>query len=436
MCRDCLASRRYSVRPRRTVQQSAAKSQGARAKGCVLLPDSDPGDKRLATKGLGRQRAMGVFDLGLVVEQECPCGFIDATSNCTQTGFTDRGGDDDVAASVTTFPGGECTADQSYRCVVLDAVAKCVCLEGYEGAVCEDRVEAELWNVFLSGIIIPSLVLMYCAYTIRIHDRRNARQDFHFRRSATVEGYGSVGQLLVFRSVAFVSAALLQLMELIASANDGSDRGASWPYRFLTVWAFHFFILYFGIGTLLSWRAWRHGVPEGKDTTRLEGAFKVLMEIQITLSIIICGVVWAIGFPDAKESGNTVAFLLPWHFYQHAGNVVVILVDYALNGLVITKAHAKHTVVFVALYAILHGLLMLLEDAQGLPHRPSYLFLSSTNNVQALFVVAFVVVTVLVYYVTTTLNFFLDTDEQADEFYVPPSKRKSSVILKDSILDN
>ena len=68
-------------------------------------------------------------------------------------------------------------------------------------------------------------------------------------------------------------------------------------------------------------------------------------------------------------------------YVQHGVNILLMVADFSFNGLVITFEHWPLAIVWGSLYALYHGSLMLIEDAQGLPHDPSYYPLLSGESI-------------------------------------------------------
>lgn len=136
--------------------------------------------------------------------------------------------------------------------------------------------------------------------------------------------------------------------------------------RFFTVWNFIVLTVFFGIGTGLSCTCCRHSAQRGpitRDHRIWAGLHRLLFEIELPMTMLVAVVVWFAIYPNAvsvaQQTGDysgQLAVLSLTSITMHALNVVFMLAEFALNGLLVEAWHFGLIVAWASLYGLFNGL--------------------------------------------------------------------------------
>merc|ERR1712091_380979 len=97
------------------------------------------------------------------------------------------------------------------------------------------------------------------------------------------------------------------------------------------------------------------------------------MEVELPMSILVGVVYWGLLAGGDPGAANFTSLI------QHGINIAMIVGDFGLNGLHMSKIHIIFAVLFASLYLVVHYLVILVEYFQGFGARVSYGFLSVEN---------------------------------------------------------
>jgi len=136
--------------------------------------------------------------------------------------------------------------------------------------------------------------------------------------------------------------------------------------RFFTVWNFIVLTVFFGIGTGLSCTCCRHSAQTGsitRDHRVWAGLHRLLFEIELPMTMLVAVVVWFAIYPNAvsvaEQTGDysgQLAVLSLTSITMHALNVIFMMVEFALNGLLVEAWHFGLIVAWASLYGLFNGL--------------------------------------------------------------------------------
>jgi len=349
---------------------------------------------------------------------ECPCGYVG--ENCTDIGYTDPAGLPVVNPDLKV-PQGECVHYSSCETDLGAGVVSCKCWEAYTGELCDQPLKPLVWNLLVMGLFVPAVFSIGSLILLRRHHKStDSPRYFSIARKATTQGVGSKMQLFVYRALI---AGFLLLVELagfvyfIVLKNPMPD---DTEVDFLTlIKALLFFTItnalmlqvYFTIGTYLSARAiWFETEEQGElPLSTVHKVFYVIMQIETSTTILIATIFWLVLFPYAvHEQGLPLSMLLsPFSIVFHGLNVFIMGFDFWLNGLYFVKHHFYYMLVWAGLYFFLHNFVMLIEFAEGLPHRPSYFFISSASPYLVLWIMVIVTLMGIFFMATFYLSHYV-----------------------------
>ncbi|KAF0720328.1 Aste57867_383 [Aphanomyces stellatus] len=181
-----------------------------------------------------------------------------------------------------------------------------------------------MWQSFVV-IAIMVIVLLLAVYALR---------RYPFPSDATMVPEHSV-YLVVFRAAVFL---------LFAIVLCGYS---SLPHMFsyYTIWNFTLQTIYFAWAIKVQWCHRHHGTTS-KMLTMEERVLSTYFDVLFSTSFLVCLVYWTILFP-AKTSPLVWTSAL-----QHGGNVVLLLLEFAMNGRTVRISSLGYMLLFPLLYGV------------------------------------------------------------------------------------
>ena len=183
------------------------------------------------------------------------------------------------------------------------------------------------------------------------------------RSSATVCAAVSPMLLLCLRGIIFVYCLVILVWSTL-------EQGIG-CLKYFTVWNFIALTTFFGLGTALSFSS--HGwQPPCGEHHKAAAAHQVLLTVELPMSCLVTFVVWLVLYP--VEYGEDAAYAQQQDFNlasftMHAVNVIVMLLEFCLDGLHIEPQHLGIVVTWSLTYAVFNPLQAIWT------HDPVYFFM-------------------------------------------------------------
>lgn len=142
--------------------------------------------------------------------------------------------------------------------------------------------------------------------------------------------------------------------------------------KYFTVWNFIALTAFFGLGTALSFSSHGWRPPCGVSHHKAAAAHQVLLTVELPMSCLVTFVVWLVLYP--VEYGEDAAYALQQDFNlasftMHAVNVMVMLLEFCLDGLRVEPQHLGIVVTWSLTYAVFNPLQAIWT------HDPVYFFM-------------------------------------------------------------
>jgi len=171
--------------------------------------------------------------------------------------------------------------------------------------------------------------------------------------------------LLVFRILAF-------FYNLGVQIGGGIVFGAG-QFQFYTIWSYIFLILFFGVGSVVSFLGVQN-LQRSQVPTLLDKIFVVMYQMTLCQVLLVDAVLWGILYPMAikaneqKPGSFNMELILNFFSYnQHGGNFVWIFVEFVLNDLPLFPIHLLWAFLWTATYAVFTWILHTLTDIWPYP---------------------------------------------------------------------
>ena len=141
--------------------------------------------------------------------------------------------------------------------------------------------------------------------------------------------------------------------------------------KYFTVWNFIALTAFFGLGTVLSYSSYGWRPPCGEHH-KMAAAHQVLLTVELPMSCLVTFVVWLLLYP--VEYGEDAAYAQQQDFNlasftMHAVNVIVMLLEFCLDGLHVEPQHLGIVVTWSLTYAVFNPLQAIWT------HDPVYFFM-------------------------------------------------------------
>lgn len=120
------------------------------------------------------------------------------------------------------------------------------------------------------------------------------------------------------------------------------------PLLFYTTWNFILQIVYFAVVSYLSWQIQR----DRQVAQSIVHAAFILFDVCFTCSFLVATVLWFILYPMYKKAGTEAQVFTFTSYTQHGINVLVLLIEFAMNQFEIQPVHAAFVVYWPTIYAL------------------------------------------------------------------------------------
>eukprot|EP00924_Labyrinthula_sp_SR-Ha-C_P004351 maker-scaffold_3-snap-gene-21.6-mRNA-1 protein AED:0.27 eAED:0.27 QI:126/0.33/0.25/1/1/1/4/0/332 len=302
-------------------------------------------------------------------DPNCPCGL--TGENCTELV--------DGLKSLDQALQDFCSPDFSGGCIISDTQgASCDCDCGYEGDLCDEKIDPLSFNWVLC-ILIPLMVILLALNRIGNLSEYN-KEIFSSSPKGLVEPnytFVSPKLLLIFR--------LLMLMLGLVVLGRSLDRAGILIFGAFTIWNWTFFTCIFLSGFALSMK--HHGIKyedasvtdsdlDDETFSSWEQLHYIAVEVEFPSTILIALVVWVVLLPVARETDDEGRLLHFNSYMFHAANVGFMYIEILCTNIKIHIRHFWYVLLWVGCYSLFHGVLMVIFEVMDEPHCPVYPFLN------------------------------------------------------------
>lgn len=324
------------------------------------------------------------YERGL--EQVCPCGL--SGNNCTDLVRPLRNPD----AALTQL----CNAAGFDSCYVTKTDAICRCKCGYSGDLCESRNIPLQQNYFFGAIFLPLLSLLLLGRFFYKHGwfcRRHEDDRYTLQEVASSHfSWAGPRTLLLFRLFGFLIVWPLLIRYAVVLGQQ---------YEVFSIWS------WFLLGTFL-FSASLASILEMNHCKVLEVELamvtRFLFIVEFPSAVFIAACIWLVFLPSSYSTGSQSTVLTIGGFFFHAANVVLCLVEFALNKYFLHSTDAVAFYLFGLVYAQFHLYDMLWKDRHGFDHCPLYFPLDLSNKLYPFFLLLLLLAAAAVFYLLLLLS--------------------------------
>lgn len=185
------------------------------------------------------------------------------------------------------------------------------------------------------AIGVPVGFILIALYGVVRHERVTNGGDWDLNYETLVTSpfkFISPSMILGFRIFVFFFAFGLQIAQIATLADrfDGARAYTLWAAY--TIWNFSLLIIYFGLGSYLSFiYVTGRAVPHDRLFLH-ERMFWVVQEVEFPNTILVFLVVWMVLYPGTLAVGNPEAVVNFFSFFQHGINMLVMFLDFWFTG--------------------------------------------------------------------------------------------------------